>query len=115
MRARGGTLILDADAINALSGLGKEGIEKLKNAKRTVVLTPHPLEFARLSGVDVSYLQLNRLSIAEKFAKENGIILVLKGAGTIVTNGDDVYINTVASSALAKAGSGDVLAGLIAS
>lgn len=115
LASEGGALILDADAINVLSMLGKEGIERLKNAKRTVVLTPHPLELARLTGIDVSYLQLNRLSVAENFARETGVILVLKGAGTIVTNGEDVYINTVATSALAKAGSGDVLAGLIAS
>ena len=50
---------------------------------------------------------------AEKFAKENGIIVVLKGASTIITDGEHVYINASGSSALAKAGSGDVLAGLI--
>jgi NAD(P)H-hydrate epimerase len=111
----GAPLILDADAINALSRMGKAGCDAIKNAKRTVILTPHPLELARLIGEDVSYLQQNRLEIAEKFAKENNCIIALKGAGTIVTNGNDVYINAVASSSLAKAGSGDVLAGLVGS
>ena len=55
------------------------------------------------------------MSAAVKFAAENKCILVLKGAGTIVTDGNEVYINSSGSSALAKAGSGDVLAGLIAS
>ena len=109
----GGTLVLDADAINALAGIREKGIEAIKNARRQVILTPHPLELARLIGVEVSHLQLNRLEVAEGFARENGCILVLKGAGTIVTNGTDVYINAVATSSLAKAGSGDVLAGLI--
>ncbi len=111
----GGCLVLDADAINALAESGEIGKNALKNAKRTVVLTPHPLEFSRLVSIDVAALQLDRLSVAEKFAKEYKCILVLKGAGTIVTNGSDVYINDVATSSLAKAGSGDVLAGLTAS
>ena len=113
LQSEGSTLILDADAINALSSLGEKGIEAVKNAKRTVILTPHPLEFARLTGTDVATVQLNRLELAKKFAKETGAILVLKGASTIITDGEYVYINVSGSSALAKAGSGDVLAGLI--
>lgn len=110
-----GTLVLDADAINALSEDKDEGLLAIKNSKRRVVLTPHPLEFARISGMDVATVQRNRMSAAVKFAAENRCILVLKGAGTIVTDGSEVYINSSGSSALAKAGSGDVLAGLLAS
>jgi len=108
-------IILDADAINSLSELGKEGAICIKEAKRRVVLTPHPLEFARLSGNDVSFVQLHRIEASTKFAAENRCILVLKGAATIVTDGKRVYINSSGSSALAKAGSGDVLAGLVSS
>ena len=111
--SEGGTLILDADAINALSSIGEKGALAIKNAKRKVVITPHPLEFARLTGDAVAAVQLHRLEKAEHFAKENGTIVVLKGASTIITNGESVYINASGSSALAKAGSGDVLAGLI--
>lgn len=111
----GGTLVLDADAINALSSCGADGVLAIKNSKRRVILTPHPLEFARLSGMDVATVQRNRISSAVKFAAENKCILVLKGAGTIVTDGSEVYINSSGSSALAKAGSGDVLAGLLSS
>lgn len=111
--SEGGILILDADAINALSSIGEKGILALKNAKRKVIITPHPLEFARLTGDDVAKVQLHRLEKAEKFAKENGVIVVLKGASTIITDGEEVYINASGSSALSKAGSGDVLAGLI--
>ncbi len=109
----GGTLIIDADAINALSQRPEEGRAAIKNAKRPVILTPHPLEFARLSGLDVAYVQLNRMEVAIDFAKEHNCTLLLKGAGTLVTDGDCVYVNKSGSSALAKAGSGDVLAGVI--
>jgi len=112
--SEGGPLILDADAINALSSIGRDGVLAIKNSKRKVIITPHPLEFARLSGTDVASVQLHRIEAAEKFAKENCCIVVLKGAGTIITDGNEVYINVAGSSALSKAGSGDVLAGFVA-
>ncbi len=108
-------LILDADALNVLSDNSEEGRELIKNSTRPVVITPHPLEFSRISGASVSEIQLNRISAAQSFAKDTGCVVVLKGAATVVTNGKRVYINTSGSSALAKAGSGDVLAGLIGS
>ena len=115
LASEGSPLILDADAINALSTMGEQGVLALKKSPRTVIITPHPLEFARLSMSDVAAIQLHRLEVAERFAVENKIILVLKGAGTIIADNDDVYINVTGSSALAKAGSGDVLAGVLAS
>ena len=113
LATEGGTLILDADAINALSQNPEEGRLAIKEAKRPVILTPHPLEFSRLSGLDVAYVQLNRMEVAIDFAKEYNCTLILKGAGTLVTDGDRVFVNKSGSSALAKAGSGDVLAGLV--
>ncbi len=115
LAAEGGPLVLDADAINALALQREEGAKALKEAKRTVILTPHPMEFSRLSGLPVSTVQKNRIESARTFAKEHGCILVLKGAGTLVTDGKELYINHTGSSALAKAGSGDVLAGFLAS
>ena len=111
----GGTLVIDADAINALASIGNEGISAIRNATRKVVITPHPLEFSRLSGIELSYVNSHRIDVAQKFAKENGCIVLLKGAGSIISDGEEVYINPTACSALAKAGSGDVLSGLIAS
>ncbi len=111
----GGALVLDADAINALATLGEEGRELLKQAKRPVILTPHPLEFSRLSGIPLSEVQSDRMLCAERFAREYGALLVLKGAGTVTTDGRVTYINSSGSSALAKAGSGDVLAGALSS
>ena len=109
----GGALVLDADAINSMAENREEALSLLKNAKRKVVLTPHPLEFSRLSGLDVSYVNENREASAVTFAKEHNCVLLLKGKGTVITDGETVYVNTSGSSALAKAGSGDTLAGLL--
>ncbi len=114
LSTEGSPVILDADAINALSSIGASGVNAIREAKREVILTPHPLEFARLSETDVATVQLHRLEVAEGFAKENGCTLVLKGAGTIITDGSETFINVSGSSALAKAGSGDALAGFMA-
>lgn len=110
----GGTLVLDADAINSMAEKKGKALELLKKAKRKVILTPHLLEFSRLTGLDASCINENREVCAAKFAREHGCILVLKGNGTVITDGNEVYINTTGSSALAKAGSGDTLAGLLA-
>ena len=108
-------IILDADAINALAENPEHGRELIRKSLRPVVLTPHPLELSRISGIPTDVIQQNRLSVARKFAAENNCILVLKGAATVVTDGKTTYVNSSGSSALAKAGSGDVLAGLLAS
>ncbi len=113
LQIEGSPLVLDADAINALSELREEGRACLKNANRPVIITPHPLEFARLAGCDVAEVQANRMHLAESFAKEYGTLVVLKGAGTIIADSNKLSINVTGSSALAKAGSGDVLSGLL--
>lgn len=105
-------LIIDADGINLLS-LNKH---ILKEAKKLPILTPHPLEFARLIGKDVSEVQSDRINLAVSFAKEFGCILVLKGASTVIASPDGrLAVNTSGNAGLSKGGSGDVLAGLIAS
>ncbi len=108
-------LVIDADGINSLALLNEKSIFALKNAKRQVVLTPHPAEMGRLLSMPVSTLQENRLKIAEKFAKENNVTLVLKGNKTIVTDGESLKIDGIGGPELAKGGSGDVLAGAITS
>ena len=110
----GAPLILDADALNVLSEKEGRGLELIRKSPRFVILTPHPLELARISGASVDEIQSNRLAFAKSFAQENNCLLVMKGAGTVITDGNAVYINSSGSSALAKAGSGDVLAGHIA-
>lgn len=108
-------LILDADAINALAAMGEEGLDALRTATRPVILTPHPLEFSRLAGQNVNDVQQHRIERARAFVEEYGCTLVLKGAGTVVIDSEELFINHTGSSALAKAGSGDVLAGTLSS
>jgi len=78
------------------------------------VLTPHMGEFARLAGRSVAEVQKNRIAVAEEFAKKYNVILVLKDAATLVTDGCRTEILSAPCSALAKGGSGDLLAGLLA-
>ena len=104
--------IIDADGINFIA-MHKDVLGKLKNP---IILTPHPGEMSRLIGSDIAFVQSNRVNLASNFAKEHNLHLVLKGKDSVIAcpNGD-VFINTTGSSALAKGGSGDVLAGVIAS
>ena len=104
-------LVLDADGLNVFVG----GTSLLAIHGGPRVLTPHPGEFARLTGLSAAQVQENRESLAVRFAAEHRIVLVLKGAGTIVTDGARLAINTTGGPSLATGGSGDVLTGLIAS
>ena len=106
--------MLDADALNLLSSMPDRGRALLKEARRPVCLTPHPAELARLLGTTVSAVQKERMGTAMAYARETGVCLLLKGAGTILTDGEQVSVNLSGSSALAKGGSGDVLAGAVA-
>ena len=115
LRAEGGTLVLDADAINALAADPRAAADALRTARRPVILTPHPLEFARLTGRSVADVTAHRIDSARTFAADTGTVVVLKGAATVVTDGKTLRVNGSGSSALAKAGSGDVLAGLTVS
>ena len=110
----GAPVVLDADAINSLASERESSLSALKTARRRVVLTPHPLELSRLSGESVSQIQKSRLRFASSFAKTYGVTLLLKGAGSVIAgkNGE-LYVNTSGSSALAKGGTGDVLAGFL--
>ncbi len=106
------TAILDADCINFLA----MHIDVLGRMKCPKILTPHPGEMSRLCGKSIDEIQSSREETASDFAKRFDCVLVLKGQGTVVANPQgDVWINTSGSSALAKGGSGDVLAGVIAS
>lgn len=102
-------VIIDADGINCLS----QCINMIKDIKVPAVLTPHPGEMARLTSKTVAEIQQDRLNIAKNFARENKIVLVLKGANTIVTDGKSVFVNTTGNPALAMGGTGDMLSGMI--
>ena len=106
-----GKLVIDADGINSLA---KYGLDALKNKKCRVVLTPHVGEFARISGIDKQKILEFPIQLSVNFAKTYGVTVVLKSSSSIITDGSEVYINTAGSSGMAKAGSGDVLSGIIA-
>lgn len=106
-----GTVVLDADGINACAG----HIDVLRASQSDLVLTPHPGEMSRLCGKTVAEVQENREDCALSFARETGVTLVLKGAGTLIATPDGrLFQNNTGNPGLAKGGSGDVLAGMIA-
>ncbi len=104
-------MLIDADGINALS----LNIDVLKKESADIVLTPHPKEMSRLTGLSVEYIQENRVKVAEDFAEKHSVIVVLKGKDTVVTDGENTFINPTGNSGMAKGGSGDVLSGIISS
>ena len=86
----------------------------LDGARSEVILTPHLGEFASLSKISANEILKDKVNIAKQFAKEHGVTLVLKGPNTLVISYDGrIYVNQTGHQNLAKAGSGDVLAGLI--
>ncbi|MGC1462113.1 MAG: NAD(P)H-hydrate dehydratase [Terracidiphilus sp.] len=105
--------VIDADALNILAA---KPVLLAKLAKgRTLVLTPHPGEMARLVGKTVAEVQAKRLETARGFAERLGVTVVLKGARTLVAHPDgQVAVNTSGNPGMAKGGSGDLLTGLIA-
>jgi ADP-dependent NAD(P)H-hydrate dehydratase / NAD(P)H-hydrate epimerase len=109
-------MVIDADALNAFAGK----TDLLKTAAqgdgpRTLVLTPHPGEMARLVGMTVKEVESDRLGIARKFATEHGVTLVLKGWRTLIAHPDGrIAVSTTGNPSMAKGGSGDILTGIVA-
>lgn len=106
-----GNLVIDADGINVLS----QNLDVIKDSKLPIILTPHPGEMARLTDLGIEYINENRMDVAKNFAKENSVIIVLKGYNTIITDGEKVYVNPTGNSTMASGGMGDCLTGIIAS
>ena len=105
-------VILDADGINAVA----LNMNVLKEASAPVIITPHPGEMARLTGLSVDEIQRDRVGTAGNFAAEYGCITVLKGSNTVVAApSGNVYVNRTGNAGMSTGGSGDVLAGIIAS
>lgn len=108
-------MVVDADALNVLVSSGGIGtISRSADARGPRILTPHPGEFARLIGSDIATVQSQRTKLAAEFAATHGVIVILKGQGTVITDGDRVVINRTGNPGMATGGSGDVLTGLIA-
>lgn len=105
-------LVIDADGLNAFAGnpaalVGREG--------RDVIITPHPGEMARLTGLSSHDVQSNRLAVAREFATTHHLYVILKGHRTLIaTPGGSVFINPTGNPGMATGGTGDVLCGLVA-
>jgi hydroxyethylthiazole kinase-like uncharacterized protein yjeF len=106
-------MVIDADGLNALAG----NLRLLKNKRSNhIVITPHLGEFSRLVGISSKEIEQNKFSIAAAFAKKYNLILVLKGAPTITVHpSGKIFVNSTGNPGMSTAGSGDVLAGIIAS
>ena len=104
-------LVLDADGLNAFDA---DHVHLLDGSNRTLVLTPHPGEFARLTGMTVPEVEADRTNLARKFATEHHLTLVLKGWRTLIAHPDgSLAVNTTGNPGLAKGGSGDILTGIV--
>ncbi|HTH74561.1 MAG TPA: NAD(P)H-hydrate dehydratase [Trinickia sp.] len=114
-------LLIDADALNLIShetalgeALAEKGANGSAHGARPCVLTPHPLEAARLMGCDASQVQRDRIGAARALAQRYSAVIVLKGAGTVIASPDGrAAVNPTGNAALATGGTGDVLGGIV--
>lgn len=104
-------MIVDADAINIIA----QNPHLQRYYTENIILTPHIKEMARLIGQTVEYVQENMMEVACQYHEEYGVGIILKSHQTVIVGRDDVvYLHNIATPALAKAGSGDILTGILA-
>ncbi len=101
-------LILDADALNVIASH-----DLLLDRTYPTIVTPHPGEFVRLTQRTSAAVNSHRAELAREFATTHQVVVVLKGAGTVVSNGVDVHVNSTGNSGMATGGAGDVLTGVV--
>jgi NAD(P)H-hydrate epimerase len=110
-QAKALNMVVDADALNAFEGAA----DKLSGRGRTIVITPHPGEMSRLTGMTIAEIQANRLEVARNFAHQHELIVVLKGHRTLIAAPDGtVWVNATGNPGMATGGTGDVLTGMVA-
>lgn len=104
-------MVVDADGLNAFQGHTQE----MNGKDRTLVITPHPGEMARLAGCSTADVQKDRLGVARQFAREHDVIVVLKGHRTLVVQPDgEAWVNTTGNPGMSTGGTGDILTGMVA-
>ena len=106
-------LIIDADGLNTLSLMLRDDENILRDTNNNIVLTPHLMEFSRLSGYTIDDIKKSPMELSTEFANKYHVILLLKGADTIITDGDEIIICDRGTPGMATAGSGDVLSGIL--
>lgn len=105
-------VVIDADGLNAVA----DDINILKSVKAPIIITPHPGEMSRLTDIPTEDILNNTIEVAKEFSAEYNVITLLKDARTIISNPQkEIYINITGNASMAKAGSGDVLTGIIGS
>jgi hydroxyethylthiazole kinase-like uncharacterized protein yjeF len=103
-------MVVDADGLNAF----QDHTEEMNGKGRTLVITPHPGEMARLAGCSTAEVQKDRLGVARQFAREHDLIVVLKGYRTLVVRADgEAWVNTTGNPAMSTGGTGDILTGMV--
>lgn len=111
VKSRCKAIVVDADGLNAFEG----AVDKLTGAGRIAVITPHPGEMARLTGLSIAEIQANRLQVARDFARAHEVIVVLKGHRTLIAAPDGtVWVNPTGNPGMATGGTGDILTGIVA-
>ena len=104
-------MVVDADGLNAF----EEHTKELNGRDRTLVITPHPGEMARLVGCSITDVQKDRLGVARRFAAEHELIVVLKGYRTLVVQPDgEAWVNMTGNPGMSTGGTGDILTGMVA-
>jgi len=105
-----GPLVIDADGLNLLA----EDVSVLGRRKAQVVLTPHPAEMGRLAGIPTAEVQANRAETARRFATQHGVVVVLKGARSVIAGpAGELAINPTGNPGMASGGTGDALTGIV--
>jgi len=105
-------LVIDADGLNCICS----NIKALKSIKSPIIITPHPGEMSRLSGLEINTIQRNRQRVAKDLARQYNLIVVLKGNNTVVSDGKaNNFVNKSGNPGMATGGTGDILTGMIAS
>jgi ADP-dependent NAD(P)H-hydrate dehydratase / NAD(P)H-hydrate epimerase len=104
-------IVLDADGLNAFQGVA----EKLNGKGRMLVITPHPGEMARLTGLSIPEVQRDRIGVARSFSRDHQLVVILKGHRTLIADPHgEVWVNTTGNPGMATGGTGDVLTGVVA-
>ncbi len=105
-------LVIDADALNCIAS----NIAALKSVKSPIIITPHPGEMSRLSGLEIDTIQRNRQKVAKDLARQCNLIVVLKGNNTVISDGKgNNFVNESGNPGMGTGGTGDILTGMIAS
>jgi len=111
VKKRNTPLVVDADGLNAF----EQHRGDLNGDSGPLVITPHPGEMARLTGLSIAAIQRDRINVARTYAREHGLVLVLKGHRTLVASPDgEVWVNATGNPGMATGGTGDILTGMVA-